>query len=79
MCIICTNAEAIIRNQREKVRGIRDIIHSGGILPPLTGIILKWIKGIILSKWIIWIIWGVGLVGPVSDPSDILTNDRAGI
>jgi hypothetical protein len=31
---------------------------SGGIRLPLTGIIPEWIRGIILSKWIIWIIWG---------------------
>ena len=36
---------------------------SGGIRLPPTGIIPSWIRGIILSKWIIRIIWGGSLVG----------------
>ena len=44
---------------------------SGGIRLPLTGIILEWIRGIILSKWIIWIIWGGGLVGLSQRPSKV--------
>jgi len=61
------NVEAIIqKSEGEGEGGEGRLSTQRTFSPPLVDYPqedTEWIRGIILSKWIIWIIWGVSLVG----------------